>query len=105
MAAHLGWELMRRMLRPCKDFAMAKARQVPVPKETVGDKATEANGRWYHDKLQIKPPDSLPGYKWTWHLMADEYTNLKVSGFYPTKNSSSSHSTNDYNSRWHTAGQ
>ena len=44
MVAHLGWELMCGTLRPCKDCAMAKARQAPVPKETKGDKATEANG-------------------------------------------------------------
>ena len=86
IAAHLGWEITRGTLRPCKDCAMAKARQAPVPKETAGDKAKEANERWYHDQSQIKPPEGYAGNKTTWHIMADEYTNLKVSGFYPTKN-------------------
>ena len=72
MAAHLGWELTHGTLKPCKDCAMAKARQAPVPKETEGKKATEANGRWYHDQSQIKLPEGYAGNKTTWHITANK---------------------------------
>ena len=57
-----------------------------MPEYTKGENAEEPNGLWYHASLQIKPTNGISGSKTTRHIIVEEYTNLKVSGFYPAKN-------------------
>ena len=85
-AEYFGWKMLRGSLEPCKDCALAKAKQKNVPKEGTGEKAQEPNGRWFTDQSQLKPPDGLPGTKTTWSVTVDERTKVEVSTFYTAKN-------------------
>ena len=73
-------------LMPCKDCVLAKAKQKNVPKQGTGEKATEPNGRWYHDQYQLKPPVRIEGMNTTWHATVNEWTKVEVLAFYAAKN-------------------
>ena len=83
---YFRWKLMRGLLKPCKDCALAKAKQKNVPKEGTGEKAQEPYGRWYTDQSQLKPPDGLPGMRTTWSVTVDEHMKVEVSACYTAKN-------------------
>lgn len=55
-AQYLGWNLSRGF-KPCQNCAEAKAKQKNVPKESHGAKATEPNGRLYHDLAKVEAPE------------------------------------------------
>jgi hypothetical protein len=88
-AKYLGMNLLRGLLPVCKSFAIAKAKQRNVPKETSGgSKTKEFNGRVFHDLSKIRAPDELGEIeiaKSNWHILINEATGFKRSAFFITK--------------------
>jgi hypothetical protein len=54
MVSHLGWTITRGSLGICESCANAKARQMNVPKKTIGEKATVINDSGFHDNSTLK---------------------------------------------------
>jgi hypothetical protein len=88
-AKYLGMNLVHGTLPVCKLCAIAKAKQKNVPKETSGaSKATEFNGRVFHDLSKIEVPEELGQIeiaKSNWHIAVDEVPGYKRSAFFVTK--------------------
>jgi hypothetical protein len=87
-AGILGIELSRGALPICESCAVSKSKQMNVSKESVGVKASEFNGRAFHDLAKIKVPDELEGIilqQSNWHILVDEATGFKRSTFHKTK--------------------
>ena len=86
-AAHLGWQLVKGSWQVCQSCAEAKAQQKNVPKESSSEKATEPNGRLFHDLATIKPPkkSDIEVSRPVWQILTDEYTGIKFSAFHSKK--------------------
>ncbi len=71
-AKYLGMNLSCGTLPGCEPCAIAKAKQKNVPKETSREnKATEFNGRVFHDLSKIEVPEELGQIeiaKSNWHI-------------------------------------
>ncbi len=85
-AKYLGMNLSRGTLPVCKSCAIAKVKKKNVPKETSGaNKATEFNGRAFHDLSKIKVPEELGQIeiaKSSWHIAVDKVLGFKRSAFF-----------------------
>ena len=55
-AKALGWTISRVAMQPCKECAVATAKQKNVPKKSSGEAATKANARWFDDIATVKAP-------------------------------------------------
>jgi hypothetical protein len=102
-AATLGWKLSGTMT-PCEVCAIGKANQKNLPKNLLDDEnaststskdpnseepeiVKEDQGKWFLDiasikKREGKPVPTLPH----WRILVDDFTDLKVSHFFKTKN-------------------
>jgi hypothetical protein len=81
--------LSRGLLPVCEACTIAKAKQRKVPKKTLGEnKATEFNGRIFHNLSKIKVPEELKKFeiaKSHWHILINKATGFKQSAFFTTK--------------------
>ena len=86
-AKALGYRVLRGVLKACEACAVANAQQKSVPKLSVSNKSTAPNGRIFLDLSKIKAPKDLDitVTKSNWRLMVCEYTGLKFSDFFETK--------------------
>ena len=66
---------------------MDKAQQKNVNKENTGIKITKPKERWFHDIATIKAPkkSGIKVGRSVWHMTVDEFSGLKMSGFYKKK--------------------
>ena len=83
-----GYGIVRGTLKPCEYCATAKAKQKSVPKLTVPDTAvTKPNERVSLDISTIKAPkaENVSITQPNWRVIVDEYTEMKFSDFYSTK--------------------
>jgi len=83
----LGYRVLHGVLKACEACAVAKAQQKSAPKHSASNKSTELNGRIFSDLSKIKAPKDLAitVIRSNWRLMICEYTGLKFSGFFETK--------------------
>ncbi len=73
---YLGYKIACGSFEPCESCTLAKAQQKNVPKIGTGEKATERNGQWYTNQLQLKSQEGVPGKKSTWNIIVDESTPI-----------------------------
>ena len=86
-AKELGWTLTSGTLNPCEACATGKAKQKNVPKESESKPAKKGENRIYLDIATVKKRKGQPRVnRLNWHIMVDEWTQLKFSDFYTTKN-------------------
>ena len=89
-AKHIGWVITRGKLKPCSSCAAGKAKQKNIVLNEDRIIADKPGGRVYLDISTIKAhmtpdkPVSVP--KSNWRLLVDEYSTLKFSNFFGTKN-------------------
>ena len=86
-AAYLGWQLVKGSWQVCQSCAEAKAQQKNVPKESSSEKATEPNGRLFHDLATFKTPkkSEIEVSRPVCQILTDEYTGIKFSAFHSKK--------------------
>eukprot|EP00980_Cylindrotheca_fusiformis_P010432 scaffold2318_cov88-Cylindrotheca_fusiformis.AAC.1 len=86
-AKELNIELTRGKLKTCEACAKGKAKQKSLPKETNHQVASADQRRIFLDISTIKRSDTQKIVsKGQWRLVVDEITQLKMSGFFDTKN-------------------
>jgi hypothetical protein len=89
-AKYLGIDLVRGSLKPCESCGVAKAKKKGVSKESAHEASNTPNGRVFLDLSKIRAPKKLQKkvqqvHKSNWRLIVDEYSELKFSGFYESK--------------------
>eukprot|EP00957_Ditylum_brightwellii_P073664 5597242-Ditylum_brightwellii.AAC.1 len=75
-------------MKTCEACAVGKARQKNVPKDSSHEHATKPGERIFIDITTIKGKKDGPEFnpKKQWLIKVDEYSMLKFSNFYKTKN-------------------
>ena len=88
-AKHMGLELTHGSLKPRESCATGKAKQKKMPQKSPHITATGSNERIFLDILTIKKPKGDERNKTTkknWRIIVDEFSGMKFSDFYETKN-------------------
>ena len=78
--------MTRGTLGVCEPCTQGKAKQKNVPKETEGPPATKDADRLYLDCSTLKDSKTGQVSRKTWRLMVKEWTGLKITDMFPSKN-------------------
>lgn len=87
---YLGNTITRGTLPPCESCRVSKAKRRALPKQSTRRHCTEPNERVWLDISTVKKLKNNPKIKTVhkphWSIVVDEYSELKFSGFYSSKN-------------------
>jgi hypothetical protein len=89
-AKYLGIDIVRGSLKPCESCGVAKAKKKGVSKDSDHKPSENPNGRVFLDLSKIRAPKKLKHkvqqvHKSNWRLIVDEFSELKFSGFFESK--------------------
>eukprot|EP00957_Ditylum_brightwellii_P102446 7809157-Ditylum_brightwellii.AAC.1 len=87
VAKNQQWTIVHRSMKPCKYCTAGKAWQKNVNKKINHVKATKQRERVFLDISTVKEKNRPKvNAKKNWHIMVDEFSSLKFTTFFPTKN-------------------
>jgi hypothetical protein len=88
VAKSLNWDLTPGTMGPCESCATWKSPSKNLPKNHDSSNTIKDSGRVHLDITSIKQKKGQPRtMKPHWQIIIDEHTQMKVSYFYPMKNS------------------